>query len=120
MNILLDNFSNHVLEHSNYMTSKNTEVSTQTDHQTKNNTQIYTAGNNHRNTIASEKKYDKNHKKFNINQLNSSTFDETHVNNSNNNEEREPLDQDNKMSESEEINEQINSNTLHKKDLAQL
>ena len=32
----------------------------------------------------------------------------THVSNSNNIEEREPLDQDDKRSESEEITEQIN------------
>ena len=30
--ILLDNFLNHVPEYSNYITSKNTEVSTQTEH----------------------------------------------------------------------------------------
>ena len=56
INILLDNFSNCLPEHLNYITSKNTDVSTQTDHQTKNNTQISTAGNNHRTLIASEKK----------------------------------------------------------------
>ena len=56
MNILLDNFSNCVPEHSSYITSKNTKVSNQTDHQTKNNIQISTAGNNHRTIIASEKK----------------------------------------------------------------
>ena len=33
----------------------------------------------------------------------------------NNNEERGPLDQDDKKSESEEITEQINPNTLHEK-----
>ena len=43
MNILLDNFSNCVPEHSSYITSKNTKVSTQTEHQTKNNIQIFTA-----------------------------------------------------------------------------
>ena len=115
INILLDNFSNRVTEHSNYITFKNTEVSTQTEHQTRNNIQISTAGKNHRTIIASEKKNDKNHEKLNINQLNSSTCDKTHVTNSNNNEEREPLDQDDKKSESEEITEQINPNTLHKK-----
>ena len=56
INILLGNFSNCLPEHSNYITSKNTDASTQTDHQTKNNTQISTAGNNHRTLIASEKK----------------------------------------------------------------
>ena len=56
INILLDNFSNCVPEHVNYITSKNTEVSTQTEHQTKNNIQISTAGNNHRTITASEKK----------------------------------------------------------------
>ena len=55
INILLDNFSNRVTEHSNYITSKNTEVSTQNEHQTKNNIQISTAGKNHRTIIASEK-----------------------------------------------------------------
>ena len=61
------------------------------------------------------KKKDKNHKKLNINQLNNSTCDKTHVNNSNNNEERETLDQDDQKSESEEITEQINPNTLRNK-----
>ena len=56
INILLDNFSNRVTEHSNYITSKNTEVSTQNEHQTKNNIQIPTAGKNHPTIIASEKK----------------------------------------------------------------
>ena len=56
INILLDNFSNRVPEHSNYITSKITEVSTQTENQTKNNIQISTAGNNPRTIIASEKK----------------------------------------------------------------
>ena len=87
VNILLDNFSKRVPEHSNYITSKNTEVSTQTEHQTKNNIQISTAGNNHRNVIASQKNIYKNHEKLNINHLNSSTYDKTHVNNGNNNEE---------------------------------
>ena len=54
--ILLDNSANRVLEHSNYITSKNTEVRTQTEHQTKNNIQISTAGNNHRTITVSEKK----------------------------------------------------------------
>ena len=59
---------------------------------------------------------------LNINQLNSKTCDKTHVNknSNNNNEEREPLDQYDKKSESEEITEQSNAKTLHKKDLAQL
>ena len=56
INILLDNFSNRVPEHSNYITSKITEVSTQTENQTKNNIQISTAGNNPRTIIANEKK----------------------------------------------------------------
>ena len=56
INILLDNSANRVLEHSNYITSKNTEVSTQTEHQTKNNIQISAAGNNHRTITVSEKK----------------------------------------------------------------
>ena len=99
---------------------KNTEVSIQIEHQTKNNIQISTAGNNHRNIIASEKKNDKNRGKLNINQLNNSTCDKTHINNSRNHEEREPLDQDYKKFECEEITEQINPNPLHKKDLAQL
>ena len=56
-----------------------------------------------------------NHEKLNINQLNSSTCDKTHVNNPKNNEQREPLEQHDKKSESEEITEQINPNSLHKK-----
>ena len=117
INILLDNFSNRVPEHSNYITSKNTEVSTQTDQQNINNVQTSTASSNHR-----EKKNVKNHKKLNISQLNSKTCDKSHVNkNSNNNtKEREPLDQADKKSESEEIIKQSDPNTLHKKDLAQL
>ena len=56
---------------------------------------------------------------LNINQLNSKTCDKTHVNknSNNNNEEREPLDQYDKKSESEEITEQSNAKTLHKKTL---
>ena len=54
--ILLDNSANRVLEHSNYITSKNTKVSTQAEHQTKNNIEISTAGNNHRTITVSEKK----------------------------------------------------------------
>ena len=56
INNLLDNFSNRLPEHSNYVTSKNTEVSTQTKHQTKNNILISIGGNNHRIITASEKK----------------------------------------------------------------
>ena len=99
---------------------KNTEVGTQTEHQTKNNIQISTAGNNHRTIIVSEEKNDKNHGKLNINQLNNSTCDKAHVHNSSNHEERQPLDQDDKKFENEEITEQINPNTLHNKDLVQL
>ena len=112
INTLLDNFSNRVPEYSNYITSKNTEVSTQTDQQDKNNIQTFIASSNHR-----EKENDKNHKKLDISQLNSKTYDNTHVNkNSNNNtKESEPLDQANKKSESEEIIEQSNPNTLPKK-----
>ena len=65
INILLDNFSSRVPEQSNYITSKNTEVSTQTEHQFKNNIQISTTGNIHSSMIASEKKKDENHKKLN-------------------------------------------------------
>lgn len=57
----------------------------------------------------------KKHKKLNINPLNNSTCDKTHVNNSNNNKERESLDQDDKRSESEVITGQINPNSPHKK-----
>ena len=56
INILSDNFPNRIPEHSNYITSKNTEVITQTEHQTKNNIQISTASNNHCTIIVSEKK----------------------------------------------------------------
>ena len=69
------------------------------EHRIKNNIQISTAGNNHHIIIAGEKKKDKNHKKLNIKQLNSSTCDKTDVNNSNNNGESELLDQDDKKSE---------------------
>ena len=51
--------------------------------------------------------------KLNINQLNNGNCDKTHVNNSNNDEERETLDQDDKKSKSDEITEQINPNTRH-------
>ena len=71
------------------MTSKNIEVSTQTDQQNINNIQTSTTSNNHR-----EKENDKNHKKLNISQLNSKTCDKTHVNRNskNNTKERQPLD----------------------------
>ena len=75
LNILLDNFSNRVLEYSNYITSENTEVSTKTNKEAKNITQASTAITNHRIIIASGKKNDKNHKKLNINQLNSKICD---------------------------------------------
>ena len=117
INILLDNFSNRVPEDCNYITFKNTEVSTQTDQQ---NVNIYTDIHSKQQSphrITSEKENDKNHKKPNISQLNSKTCDKTHVNkNSNNNtKEREPLDQADKKSESEEITDQNNPNTLHKR-----
>ena len=114
INTLLGNFSNRVPEHSNYITSKNIEVSTQTDQQNINNIETSTVRSNHR-----QKRNDKNQKKLNISQLNSKTCDKTHVNkNSNNNtKEREPLDQADKKSESEEIIEQSNPNTLPKKRL---
>ena len=114
MNTLLDNFSNRVPEHFNYITSKNTEVSTQTDQQNINinNIQTSTVSSNHH-----EKEIDKNHKQLNISQLNSTTCGKTHVNknSSNNTKEREPLDQADKKSECEEIIEQSNPNTLPKK-----
>ena len=108
----MDNFSNRVPEHSKYITSKNTKVSTQTDQQNINNIQTSTASSNYR-----EIENDKNHKKLNISQIISKTCDKTQVNkNSNNNtKEREPLDQADKESESEEIIEQSNPNILHKK-----
>ena len=108
---LLDNFSN------NYITSKNTEVNTQTDQQNINNIQSSTASSHHRFVISSEKENDKNDKKPNISQLNSKTCYKTHTNkNSNDNtKERKPLDQDDKRSESEEITDQSNPNNLHKK-----
>ena len=91
INILLENFSKHVLEYSNYMKSKNTEVSTQTDQQTKNNIQAFTASNKHCTKIASAKENDNIQKKLNINQLNSKTCDKTRVNVNSDNEEREPI-----------------------------
>ena len=106
------NFSNCVPDHYNYITFKNTDVSTQTYLQNINNIQASTASSNHR-----EKENGKNCKKLNISQLNSKTCDKTHVNkNSNNNiKESEPLDQVAKKSETEEIIEQSNLNTMHKK-----
>ena len=88
INILLDNFSNREPEHSMYIISKDTAVSTQMDQQTINNIQTSTVSSNYR-----EKENDKNHKKLNISQLNGKTCDKNHVNkNSNNNtKEREPL-----------------------------
>ena len=112
INNLLDNFSNRVPEHSDYVTYKNTEVSSQTDQQNINNIQTSTASSNYH-----EKENDKNHKIRNFSQPNSKTCDKIHVNkNTNNNtKRREPLDQADKKSESEEIIEQSNPNTLHKK-----
>ena len=112
INNLLDNFSNRVPEHSDYVTYKNTEVSSQTDKQNINNMQTSTASNNYH-----EKENNKNHKIRNFSQNNSKTCDKIHVNkNANNNTKaREPLDQADKKSESEEIIEQSNPNTLHKK-----
>ena len=112
INNLLDNFSNRVPEHSDYVTYKNTEVSSQTDQQNINNIQTSTASSNYH-----EKENDKNHKIRNFSQNNSKTCDKIHVNkNANNNTKaREPLDQADKKSESEEIIEQSNPNTLHKK-----
>ena len=43
INILWEIFSNRVPHYSNYITSIITELNTQTDHQTKTNTQISTA-----------------------------------------------------------------------------
>ena len=117
INILLDNFSNRVPEYPTFITSKNTKVNNQTDRQNMNNIQTSTVSSNHHTVITSEKENDKNHKKLNISQLNSKTCNKTHVNkNSNNNtKEREPLDQADKKSESEEITDRSNPNTLHKK-----
>ena len=112
INNLLDNFSNRVPEHSDHVTYKNTEVRSQTDQQNLNNMQTSTASNNYH-----EKENDKNHKIRNFSQNNSKTCDKIHVNkNANNNTKaREPLDQADKKSESEEIIEQSNPNTLHEK-----
>ena len=72
------------------MKSKNTEVSTQTDQQSKNNIQGFTASKNHCTKIASAKENDKNQKKFDIDQLNSKACDKTGVNKNSDNKEREP------------------------------
>ena len=64
--VLLENFSNRVPEHSNYITSKNTEVSIQTDQQTKNNIQSSTTSStiiakwHHSTILATAKENDKN------------------------------------------------------------
>ena len=112
INNLLDNFLNRVPEHSDYVTYKNTEVSSQTDQQNVNNIQTSTASSNYH-----EKENDKNHKIRNFSQTNSKNCDKINVNkNTNNNTKgREPLDQADKKSESEEIIEQSYPNTLHKK-----
>ena len=52
------------------LTSKHTEVSTQTNPEVKNNTQTFPASKNHRAIIVSEKENDKDQKKLNINQVN--------------------------------------------------
>ena len=91
INILVGNFSNSIPKYSNYITSKNTEVSTQTNQPTKNNIQTSTASKNHRTIIASLKENCKNHKKLNINQLNNKTYgkSDANKNDSNNNGDRE-------------------------------
>ena len=86
----MENLSNRVLEYLNCMKSKNTEVSTQTDQQSINNIQAFTASKNHCTKIASAKENDKNQKKFDINQLNSKACDKTGVNKNSDNKEREP------------------------------
>lgn len=93
INILVGNFSNSIPKYSNYITSKNTEVSTQTNQQTKNIIQTSTASKNHRTIIASLKENCKNHMKLNINQLNNKTCgkSDANKNDSNNNGDREPL-----------------------------
>ena len=65
INNLLDNFSNRVPEHSDYVTYKNTEVSSQTDQQNINNIQTSTASSNYH-----EKENDENHKIRNFSQTN--------------------------------------------------
>ena len=117
INIFFQNFSNRVQKRSNYITSKNTEVSTYTDQQIKNKYTDIQASNNHRTIIVCGKESNKNYKKLNINQLNGNTCDKIHGNENsyNNNEDRKPLDQDDKKSEKEEIAELSNPNILHKK-----
>ena len=112
---MCDNFSNHVPEHSNYITSNNIEVSSQTDHQNINNIQTSTANSSHRTVITRKKENDKNHEKPNTSQLNSKICDNTHVNKNsyNSTKEREPLDQPDKKSESEKITDQSNPSTLY-------
>ena len=97
INNLLENFSNRVPEHSDYVTYKNTKVSSKTDQQNINNIQTSTASSNYH-----EKENDKNHKICNFSQPNCKTCDKIHVNkNTNNNTKgREPLDQADKKSES--------------------
>ena len=74
---------------SNSVTSRNIEVNTQTDQQTINNIQTFTACSNHCTVITSEKENDKNNKNLNTSQLNSNNCDKTHVfkNSSNNTKE---------------------------------
>ena len=76
----------NILNHISKISASNIDLSfvNETTKELKNTIQISTAGNNHRTIIASETK-DKNQKKLNINQLNNSTCDKTHVNNSINN-----------------------------------
>ena len=88
--VLLENFSNRVPEHSNYITSKNTEISIQTDQQTKNNIQSSTTSStiiakwHHSTILATAKENDKNQKKLNIFQLNSKTYGKIHANKNSN------------------------------------
>ena len=84
INILLENLSKHVPEHSNYMKSKNTN-------KLKIILQAFTASNKHCTKIASAKENDNIQKKLNINQLNSKTCGKTRVNVNFDNEEREPI-----------------------------
>ena len=83
--ILLEKFSNCVPKHSNSIAPKYIKFSTQTDQQTKNNIQTYTASNNYRTIITRAKENDKNQKKLNIYKLNSITCDKIHVNENSNN-----------------------------------
>ena len=114
INIFFQNFSNRVQKRSNYITSKNTEVSTYTDQQIKNKYTDIQSSNNHHTIIVCGKESNKNYKKLNINQLNGNTCDKIHGNENsyNNNEDRKPLDQDDKKSEKEEIAELSNPNIL--------